>query len=229
MRTVLAVVALALAVLAAPLVFKPGGPGGIATTETPPWEIVTTDEGHSRVFGLTLGESTLGDAMQALGQDIEIAIITAPGERGALEAYYGSIISGPVTGKLVLTAQIDEATLEAMIARATKTEFMESTTRKSALHPDDLARALTMKVRAVGFIPSINLDEQTIVTRFGEPAERVRGSDGVEHLLYPAKGLDIILSTTGKELMQYVAPVNFETLRTPLDAAASAPPVAPGS
>ena len=127
----------------------------------------------------------------------------------------------------MLTAQIDEATLEAMIARATKTEFMESTTRKSALHPDDLARALTMKVRAVGFIPSINLDEQTIVTRFGEPAERVRGSDGVEHLLYPAKGLDIILSTTGKELMQYVAPVNFETLRTPLDAAASAPPVAP--
>lgn len=213
MKLVLAIILLAIAVLAAPLVFSPGGS---AVTATPPWEIATTDGGKSRVFGLTIGESTLGDARHALGQDIEIALITAPGEHGSLEAYYGTFAAGMVTGKLVLTAAIDESTLSAMLSRVTKTEFMESTTRKSALHPDDLDKALKLKIRAIGFIPSINLDEQTIIARFGEPGERIQGPEGAEHLLYPARGLDIIVDPKGKELMQYVAPGDFDALRAPL-------------
>lgn len=223
MKLVLAIILLAIAVLAAPLVFSPGGPGGSAVTQAPPWEVATTAEGRSRVFGLTIGESTLGDARQTLGQDIEIAMITAPGERGSLEAYYSTVTAGMVTGKLVLTAAIDETMLSSMLSRTTKTEFMESTTRKSALHPDDLADALTLKIRAIGFIPSVNLDEQTIISRFGEPKERVRAAEGAEHLLYPAKGLDIIVDPKGKELMQYVAPADFDALRAPLKVAPPEP------
>ena len=178
MRTVLAVVALALAVLAAPLVFLPGGPGGIATTETPPWEIVTTDEGHSRVFGLTLGESTLGDAMQALGQDIEIAIITAPGEQGRARSLL----------RLHHLRAGDRKAGADGTDRRGNSRSDDSARHQDRVHgehhpqvgapPDDLARALTMKVRAVGFIPSINLDEQTIVTRFGEPLNACAAATG---------------------------------------------------
>ncbi len=218
MKLVLAIILLAIAVLAAPLVFSPGSR---AVTATPPWEIVTTDGGKSQVFGLTIGENTLGDARHAFGQDVEIALITAPAERGSLEAYYGTFAAGMVTGKLVLTAAIDESTLASMLSRATKTEFMESTTRKSALHPDDLVTALTLRIRAIGFIPSVNLDEQTIIARFGEPGERIRGPAGAEHFLYPTKGLDVIVDPKGKELMQYVAPVDYDVLRAPLGTAPS--------
>jgi hypothetical protein len=36
------------------------------------------------------------------------------------------------------------------------------------------------------------------------------------HLLYPEKGLDVVVDSDGKELLQYVAPRNFAELREPL-------------
>jgi hypothetical protein len=36
------------------------------------------------------------------------------------------------------------------------------------------------------------------------------------HLLYPPLGLDVVVDGDGKELLQYVAPRDFERLRAPL-------------
>lgn len=217
MKLVLAIVLLAIAVLAAPLIFSPGGPGGTAAIDSAPWQVAVREGGTSRVFGLDIGQSTLGDARQALGPDVDIAIVAAPGEAGSLEAYYSSFSAGGVTGKLILTAALDQASLAGMLSRAVKTEYMESTTRKSTLDPDDLARAMATPIRSIAFIPSINLDEQTMVSRFGEPQARLRSAEGMQHLLYPEKGLDIIIDAQGKELLQYVAPADFDALRAPLD------------
>jgi len=57
-----------------------------------------------------------------------------------------------------------------------------------------------------------------IVQRFGQPAERVRTAENIEHLLYPDKGLDVVLDSDAKELLQYVAPREFARLREPLKA-----------
>ena len=78
------------------------------------------------------------------------------------------------------------------------------------------AAALAAPIRAMAFVPSAQLDEAVILERFGQPSERIRVNDHVEHLLYPAKGLDVVLDTQGKELLQYVAPARFEALRAPL-------------
>jgi hypothetical protein len=45
----------------------------------------------------------------------------------------------------------------------------------------------------------------------------------VEHFLYPAKGLDLILDRKGKEVLQYVAPRDFARLREPLTARHAGP------
>ena len=37
------------------------------------------------------------------------------------------------------------------------------------------------------------------------------------HLLYPDKGLDVVVDGNGKELLQYVAPRDFAELREPLN------------
>jgi len=79
----------------------------------------------------------------------------------------------------------------------------------------------------VSFIPSANLDEDIIQQRFGMPAERIRGSEHTEHFLYPDRGLDLILDRKGKEVLQYVAPKDFASLRDPLIAAAQAAAVGP--
>ena len=39
---------------------------------------------------------------------------------------------------------------------------------------------------------------------------------GVVHWLYPVKGLDVVVREEGKEVLQYVAPREFERLARPL-------------
>jgi hypothetical protein len=70
---------------------------------------------------------------------------------------------------------------------------MDSTTRKITLHPDDVAAADQMPVKAISVIPTVNLDEATVIQRFGQPGERVEISEKRVHLLYPQQGLDVVV------------------------------------
>ena len=45
---------------------------------------------------------------------------------------------------------------------------------------------------------------------------RIHVSEKRVHLLYPDKGLDVVVDSEGKELLQYVAPKDFALLREPL-------------
>lgn len=205
----------------------PASAGGQAAAASGlPWQIETLPEGGSRVMGLTLADgaqaSTLDDARLRWGQDMQVAIIAAPGEDGTLEAFVDPAQAGFIIGKVVITAQLPASEVRGMRERAIKSEFMESTTRKYTLAQADLATAMRAPIVALSFIPQANLDEATIVARFGQPTERVRSNGHLEHFLYPAKGLDLALDAQGKELLQYVAPAQFTRLTQPLKAALTA-------
>lgn len=181
-----------------------------------PWQIEPQGDGSARVAGLTIGSSTLDDATQRFGKDGELAIVAAPGETGTLELYFPDVTLGVVTGKMIVTAELSDSTVKAMRERAGKAEYMQSSTKKARLADADLPAAYAARIRALAFVPSVQLDEQMVVQRFGQPAERIRTGETVEHLLYPERGLDIVLDSKGKELLQYVAPRNFSAVRDPL-------------
>jgi hypothetical protein len=217
MKTFLAVLAAA-AVLFLVLTFLPR-----SLSDTPadaaqglPWQIDVLPDGTSRVFGLTIGTSTLADARARFGNEGDLAIVAAPGESGTVEAFYGDVALGVITGKLVLTAEMSEQLVESMWQRARKVEYMRSSTKKATLTDEDADLAERAPIRAIAFIPTVNLDQDMVLQRFGRPTERIRSSEVVEHFLYPDRGLDIILDSEGKELLQYVAPQQFERLRAPL-------------
>ncbi|MDO8890638.1 MAG: hypothetical protein Q8K43_03105 [Sulfurimicrobium sp.] len=181
-----------------------------------PWQIDLLPDGNSKVFGLTLTQSTLGDAREHFGPDMEIAVIARREETGSLEAYYGRVTTGVLTGKMILVADLDKESVERMRQHAGKSTYTESSAKKYTLSPEDLALAYSAPIGSITFIPSASLDEETALARFGPPGERIRVSEQVEHLLYPGKGLAITLDKKGKELLQYVAPRNFARLRDPL-------------
>lgn len=201
---------------------NPSGQAAQASGTPPPWLVTAHPDGSSEALGLTLGTSTLADVRQRFGTDTQIAIIAAPGEDGTLEAFVDPAQAGFIAGKLVVTAALPVATLRGLRERALKSEYMESTTRKYTLRPEDEALALQARIAALSFIPQASLDADVILARFGTPAARVRSNERQEHFLYPDKGLDVILDTEGKELLQYVAPRDFERLRAPLQAASAA-------
>lgn len=216
MKPLLAILALVIAILVLPMLLPPTDRGGKAI-EGLPWQIDALSDGSSRVFGLTLGTSTLADARARFGGDAEFAIVAAPGEDGSLEAYFDQATLGAVTGKLIVTADVPAATIAGMRSRSPKFEYMKSSTKKHLLAEGDRDAALASRIRGIAFIPSVNLDEAMLLQRFGQPAERIRSSRNTEHFLYPDRGLDIVLDAEGKELLQYIAPRDFARLREPLE------------
>ncbi len=225
MKFALSLIALVLLALIVPF-FIPGAgkQAGVDPNGSLPWQIAADGQGGSTVFGLRPGVSTLGEVRRKLGDEIEVAIIAEPEEIGSLEGYYAQIPLGFVLAKMVVTVDATNEAISAMRERALKARHMESTTRRITLHPDDLAAADRLPVRAISVIPTVNLDEAAIVQRFGEPGERIAVSEKRTHLLYPKLGLDAVVDQDGKELLQYVAPREFTRLREPLLAAAASAP-----
>ncbi|NML28979.1 hypothetical protein [Zoogloea dura] len=224
MKIAIAIILLALAILVGPVVwqFAHFDPKAVPTSGLP-WQIEVLPGGEAKVFDLIPGRSTLAEARTRFGAEMQLAIVAEPNEAGNVEGYYEQATAGFVAGKLILTADLPGDIIEGMRERAPKTEYMQSTTRKATLAEADKAAALAAPIRAMAFVPSAQLDEAVILERFGQPAERIRVNDHVEHLLYPAKGLDVVLDTKGKELLQYVAPARFDALRAPLKALESSP------
>ncbi|BCB28625.1 hypothetical protein SKTS_35110 [Sulfurimicrobium lacus] len=217
MKKIILIVAALAAVALATALLRPSGskPGAQAITGLP-WQIEILPDGHSKVFGLTLAASTLGDARQRFGSDMEVALVAAPGEAGSLEAYYNQVTAGVLTGKMILTAALDKESVERMRQNAVRKGRMESTTRKFSLSAEDLAQAYATPIESITFIPSASFDADIALSHFGQPAERIRSSAQVENLLYPAKGLSLTLDSEGKEVLQYVTPQQFARLRDPL-------------
>jgi hypothetical protein len=212
---VIAVSIIAVLVGAAMLSPPPDNTSGKAV-EGLPWQIEVLPEGNSKVSGLVLGVATLADVRKRFGTDMEVAIVAAPGESGNVEAFYQDVTLGAVSGKLLVTADIDDTHTTQMAQRAVKVDYMQSSTKKWTLTQDDLATVYAAQIRTLTFIPTANLDEQVVLMRFGKPAERIRISEHKEHFLYPDRGLDLILDDEGKEVLQYVAPKQFARLRDPL-------------
>ena len=204
-------------IIASYLILKPDKDYFERTIEGLPWQIESLPNGTSRVFGVTLGQSTLGEARERMGDDMELAVIVVAADDRGLEMYYSRYTAGVFTGKLIVAADIAPAALQRLLERASKVEHLQSGARKFRLNAADLAFAYQTLIKSITFIPSIDIDEQTAVKHFGPPAEVVRGEGEVDHLLYPSKGLDLIINRQGKDVLQYVAPRDFAQLREPLN------------
>jgi hypothetical protein len=181
-----------------------------------PWQIEILANGNSRVFGLELTHSTLEDTRGRFGDGMKIGIVAAQGEAGALEAYYETVTAGVLLGKMILVARLDPETLTRLRKRSIRRVYMNGATYRYDLNREDLPVALRAPIAVMTFIPSANLDAETVLKRFGVPKERLRVNDQVEHFLYPDQGLDLILDGQGKEVLQYVVPRDFARLREPL-------------
>jgi hypothetical protein len=188
-----------------------------------PWQIEILADGSTEVFGLHIGVSRLADAIEKLGSDMELAIVAATDrdEVGNLEMYYGHYRAGLLSGKLVLQTDIDKPLIKRWRDNAARSEYMASgLAKKYMLSPADRLQVLDEIIVGLTFIPTVNLDEEVILARFGEPEKQIHLA-GVTHFLYPEKGLDIALHEDSKEVLQYVKPEDFQQLVVPLETSAA--------
>ena len=200
-------------VLVALLSLRPSGDHDPDSIRNLPWQIDRLPNGRSRVFGVTLGDSTLGEARNQLGEGMTLAVIVSPGQdTGGLEMYYSHFRAGLFSGKLVLAARVSPERLEQFMKRAARAGYMDSGARKFTLNPDDLPLALGAPLESITFIPTVHIDKDSAARRFGPAEDTLRVREQSTHLLYPDKGLDLIINENGRDILQYVAPRDFERL-----------------
>lgn len=182
-----------------------------------PWQIDTLDDGYTRVFNLQPGKSTLKQASQEFGDDMELAIVVQGQDAGSLEMYYGHYRVGLLGGKMVFAAGTDQAMLAQWRENAVGFEYMATgNAKKYYVSANDLDQALDSTIFSITFIPSVNLDEEVVTARFGTPDQRVV-SGTVVHYLYPEKGLAIAISEDTRDVLQYVQPADFSSLSVPVE------------
>jgi hypothetical protein len=184
-----------------------------------PWQIETTPEGHTRVFGITLGQTTVAEAERLLADPAEVTLFNAKDGRRVVEAYFNQVNLSGLSAKMVLGVDVPEEWLEPIYDRGIRASQLGSGEQKVTLAHDDLTTVRELPVDSITYMPSINLSPEQVEKRFGTPAQKRResGDAPVEHWLYPNLGVDVAISEREKEVLQYVPPAEFERLTRPLE------------
>jgi hypothetical protein len=197
-------------------------PGGQSSTpgQDLPWQASANQDGATlTVFSLTLGASTVRDAVNKLGRRYELGLFQEQNGVLKLEAYFRDAVVGGLNARLVLSAQLPDPVLNTLRTHAgTGKPTAEGGRRYPVAEADD-DLALRAVVTAITYMPMIKFDAELVRKRFGEPTEptvRITAEDG-SHWLYPGLGLDLLLGDNGQALLQYVPPAEFEQrLQQPL-------------
>lgn len=191
-----------------------------------PWQVERLPHGGTRALGLEPGRSRLQEAALLFGPDYELALFEDSGASLSLEAYYHRVVTSGLTAKLILTLEAEAGELEAYRADSPRRRPQEGGGARYALSKEAFRAAPSRVISGLSYIPSANLEPETLRARFGPPAIRLEEGDSLVHWLYPELGVDILIDANGRELIQYVHPSAFERLRAPI-ASGQGPRIAP--
>lgn len=184
--------------------------------DTLPWKITHPSPDTSRVFGITLGQSSLEELERVFKEQSEVSLFKAGDGKMLVESFFDELNLNGLKAKFVMTMAVPPEELEGMFNRGLRLNSTPSGKRVT-LSADDLKRARQAPVASISYLPSLNLEEELIRKRFGIPAQRIRETkSGAVHWLYPQHGLDVTMGGEERPLLQYVAPRDFELLRAPL-------------
>jgi len=191
-------------------------PGDRPNKEDLPWHIEHPTPDSVKIFGLTLGRSTPGDAEARFREEGEPSLFRSPAGALSAELFFEQINLAGLRSRVVLTADIPEAELKAMYERGLRMAGTGSG-KKITLTPDDIAILRQAPISSLTYMPGVRVDEALFLKRFGEPAQIIKEEKhGTTHWLYPQSGLDITMGGGEKPILQYVSPTEFDKLVKPL-------------
>lgn len=177
-----------------------------------PWQITVVDADTLHVLDMDIGKATLGDAVNILKSEYELAWFDNPDQSISLEAYFLRVSMSGLSAKVILELDPEGLELDYLKKNSGKPQILTSRAIKYPL--DDLARTLSNRlIRSLTYVPKINVEQEMLKRRFGQAEETMSLDEYTQFWLYPQKGLVITVNTKGKEAFQYVPVSDFERLR----------------
>lgn len=196
---------------------KEGSSENVPSAQFLPWQIEPTARGSIRVFGLTLGESTLQQAEDLFHGGAKVSLFVSPDARYKVEAYFDKVILGGFSAQLVMVMDLSQEQQAAMFQRGVRMSNLGGGRKKVTVAGEDLKTIFHTPIASIAYLTRARLDDELLRKRFGEPAQRVREAENnTTHWLYPELGLDVALHDEGRAVLQYVSPKQFPVLMAPL-------------
>ncbi|MFW5425994.1 MAG: lytic murein transglycosylase [Methylophagaceae bacterium] len=170
-----------------------------------PWEITVMPNGQISVFNIHLGTTNYRQAQESLHIHGQTSIFSQEGKTTTVEAFFNSINMGGLSAKLVLNLVVDADVIEKMKSRATEARLQPSGAHQYQLGNQDNATLINAPVSAITYIPSVRLNPEMVLHRFGFTNLVMQDPENsnTEIWQYPALGLSIYLNDNEKTIMQY--------------------------
>ena len=153
-----------------------------------PWDVTQDAAGRTRVFNLTLGDSTLADVRALLDEEGKVNLFSNPDGSYSVEVYFDDIILSNIRADWIVTLGLDQDQLAAMYDRGLRVSTMSSGSRRVTMAPEDIENLTGVPIRGLTYLPWKSLEPRDIDGNFGTPAEQRTESTGVVHWLYPDQG-----------------------------------------
>ncbi len=181
-----------------------------------PWHIEHPTPDTTRVFGVTLGQTTTNEAEQHFKELAKPSLFKSKDGRLVAEMFFEQVNLAGFKAKIVLSVAASDTELLEMYERGLRMTATESG-KQITLTPDDITRLRTLPVASLTYLPSVRLNEEIIRKRFGQPAQRIKEKKSAAvHWLYPQHGLDIAAGGEEKAVLQFVPPKDFGKLEQPI-------------
>ncbi len=158
-------------------------------TERHPWRIARDDAGHSRVFGFTLGQTTLAEVRSVFQEEGELNLFKTPGDppRYSAEAFFEQIYLQRLRADFVFALEVDQPTLMWMYDRGLRISQLGSGSKKIKLDPADAETLASRPIRSITYLPKAQLDTALLEQRFGRPSrELTEPETGIVHGSIPS-------------------------------------------
>jgi len=177
-----------------------------------PWQITVTDPQMLHVFDLDIGKTTLGQAVNILKSEYELAWFENDDQSISLEAYFLRVSLSGLRAKVILELDSKGLDMDYLKKNSGKPEILPSRAIKYPL--DDLAQIMSNKIiKSLTYIPKSSVEPELLKDRFGPADEVITINKNSEFWLYPQKGLVMTINTKGKEAFQYIPITDFERLK----------------
>lgn len=177
------------------------------------WNAQVNEQGQITILGVTLGKTTLKEAEVALHSQSErglfVNMVDGKMVSEHLEAYFPT---SPDRAKIIVELIADAELIERIKKSAYRVKAFPSGSMKLEISPDETAHLGTLVAKSLTYIPPVSLTVETLEQQFGPSDKQQRDVDGNLHLLYSKLGLDAVLPVSGKPMLQFVPPDEFERL-----------------
>lgn len=175
----------------------------IPENQAMPWQSYVNDQGETVVFDLTMGKSTLSDAMRLFGSEVEASLFEDKDKQQNLEVFFASTKVGGISAKVILNLNFNNYQFDYLSNNIKEIEVMPTGNKKTSFNKAGESSMFALTIKALTFIPKADLSADTLTSLFKKPVRIDLVDSRIEYWHYPDKGLRIIVDKENKEILEF--------------------------